>query len=442
MSQESDFFKGIAMGNQVTYNYDLQAEDIARKQKIAEALQQASLQPVQAAQNLGPMASQTHWTNGLAKMVQAYLGAKGQSEATEKKAALGQQYQQDLAAGMQQYDKTSRGYSSPMSEDSGGNVIAAQDVKADPRKAIFDAMASNHPVLRDFAMKQMAEQAKGQVTAKDLLPYANPSQLMQNPADPTKWGSKSNLGEVDGMVYDKDNRKVVQLGGPAPTFKMVDGDRYQVSPSTGAEKKLDNAPRITNNVSTNVVNKGETKFLEGVGTANAKDFSEAKAAKVAAQRTMQSMQKLEQLDAQGVYSGPQAAPAMYVGSLLDGMGMKVDTKRLATSQAYQGELLANLGAQLTGSLARSTTDKDMEILKAPLPQLIASPEGRAALRRQAIAKAQEQIQYADGVQAKMIEAYPEAARLLDTSPGQVPVPTRSDLSQPTAGKTIKWSELP
>lgn len=430
------------MSSQVTYNYDLQADDIARRQKIAEALQQQSMQPLQQAQNLGPMASQTHWSNGLAKVLQAYLGAKGQSKSSEEKSALSQRYQQDLAEGMQAYDKTSRGYSSPVSEDLGGNVLPGQEVKADPRKAVMDAMASNHPVLRDFAMKQMVEQAKGQVTAKDLLPYANPSQLMQNPTDPTKWGSKSNLGEIDGMVYDKDNRNIVKLSGPTPTFTMVNGDRMQVSPSTGAEKKLDNAAKITNNISTNVVNKGEGEFMKGVGATNAKDFAETKAAKVSAQRTIQSMQKLEQLDAQGVYSGPQAAPAMYVGSLLDGMGMKVDTKRLATSQAYQGELLANLGAQLTGSLARSTTDKDMEILKAPLPQLIASPEGRAALRRQAIAKAQEQIQYADGVQAKMIEAYPEAARLLNTSPGQVPVPTRSDLSQPAAGKTIKWSELP
>ena len=433
-------------GANVTYNYDTEAESIAQKQKIAEAMQAASMTPMQQAQSMGPMASQTSWTNVLAKLVQAYAGAKGQEKAKEDKSALGQRYSSDLAEGMQAYDKTARGHSipgdTPLPEGVDGPVRQPEMVKADPRKAVMDAMASNHPVLRDFAMKQMAEQAKGQVTPKDLLPYANPSQLMQNPADPTKWGSKSNLGEVDGMVYDKDNRQIVQLGGPKPTFTMVNGDRMQVSPSTGAEKKLDNAPKITNNISTNVVNKGETKFLEGVGTSNAKAFEEAKSAKLSAQRTMQSMQKLEQLDAQGVYSGPQAAPAMYVGSLLDGMGVKVDTKRLATSQAYQGELLANLGSQLTGSLARSTTDKDMEILKAPLPQLIASPEGRAALRRQAIAKAQEQIQYADGVQAKMIEAYPEAARLLDTSPGQVPVPTRSDLAAPAAGKTIKWSELP
>lgn len=430
------------MGNQVTYNYDLQAEDIARRQKIAEALQQQSLQPLVQAQNLGPMASQTHWTNGLAKVLQAYLGAKGQEKASEDKSNLSRQYQQDLAEGMAQYDRTSRGYSSPMSEDLGGGVVPAQEVKADPRKAVLDAMASNHPVLREFAMKQMAEQAKGQVTPKDLLPYANPAQLMQNPSDPSKWGSKSNLGEVDGMVYDKDNRQIVQLAGPKPEFIKVDGDRYQVSPSTGAEKKLDNAPKITNNISTNVVNKGETKFMEGVGAANAKAFEEAKTAKVAAQRTIQSMKKLEQLDAQGVYSGPAAQPAMFVGSLLDGLGMKVDTKKLATSQAYQGELLSNLGAQLTGSLARSTTDKDIEILKAPLPQLVASPEGRAALRRQAIAKAQEHIEYADGVQSKLMEAYPEAARLLDTSPGQVPVPQRNDITPASAGKTIKWSELP
>ena len=429
------------------YDYDLEAVDLNRKQKIADAMLTGALAPMGPTEMVSGRAVKKSPLEGIAKILQVLAAQKMQGDTKAEQGALTQRYSDDLAKGMEQYDKTARGYTTPgdtpLPEGAAGPVRQPEAVAGDPRKAIFEAMATNHPVLRDFAMRQMSEQAKGAVTPKDLLAHANPVTVFANPNDPSKWTGKSNLGEVDGLVYDKDNRSVVKLNGPTPTFKMVDGDRYQVSPSTGAEKKLDNAPKINNNISTNVVNKGETKFLEGVGTANAKAFEEAKTAKVSAQRTLQSMQKLEQLDAQGVYSGPTAQPAMFVGSLLDGMGMKVDTKKLATSQAYQGELLSNLGAQLTGSLARSTTDKDMEILKAPLPQLVASPEGRAALRRQAIAKAKEQIQYADGVQAKLVKAYPEAARLLDTSPEQVPVPTRSDLAPAAAaGKTIKWSELP
>lgn len=432
------------------YDYDLEAANIKRRQAVLESMQSGALAPMQfAPANQGGQASPTHWTNALAKLAQGYAAKKGQEEVTNRQQALSSRYSDDLRAGMEAYDKTARGGVTsngdygPMADGStqGGTTSIT---KGDPRKAIYDAMASNHPVLRDFAMKQMAEQAKGQLTPVELAKMATPESVLKNPNDPRSWSPERKLQfATPGSIPVDAGGNATTLGGTDltnPGWKTVNigGDLYQQT-ATGL-KKLDNAPKINNNISTNVINKGETKFMEGVGTANAKAFEEAKAAKVGAQRTIQSMQKLEQLEQQGVLSGPTADISMTLGSLAQAVGMPVNTKKLATSQAYQGELMANLGAQLTGSLARSTTDKDMEILKAPLPQLLGSPEGRAALRRQAIAKANEHIQYAESVQQNLVQAYPEAARLLQTSPGEVPVPMRSDLDSPS-GRVVKWGDL-
>jgi hypothetical protein len=198
---------------------------------------------------------------------------------------------------------------------------------------------------------------------------------------------------------------------------------YQTS-ATGY-KKLDNAPKV--NVNSSVVNQGESAFMKKLGEASADDLVKTKQAKVSGQRMLQSVQKLEQLDKAGVYSGPTADIAMSLGSLADAMGVSVNKAKLANSQGYQGELMNQMQQYLTGSMARSTTDKDAEILKAPLPQLLNSPEGRATLRRQLTARAQENIQYADQVQRNLEQRFPDAARLTSVVPGTVDVPRRSDV---------------
>ena len=429
------------MANLPTFDFETEADAIKRKQAIADALQQSSLAPMQMPTTPGARLSPL---NGMAKLLEAYVAGKKGDEAKAERGALSQRYGDELRTGMEQYYKTSQGYDAPsmVAQPGGDGTPQSIRVPGDRKKAIFDALASNHPVLRDLAMKQLAEEGKNQLTPKDLLGIATPESVLANTANPASWKPKRELKAVaPGEVMIDAAGNFAEPGNPRGTApwqtRTIGGDLYQQT-ATGL-KKLDNSPKV--NVNTNVVNKGEGKFMEGLGTKTADDVMTAKAAKVEAQRTLQTVAKLEALDAQGVYSGPQANLVMTLGSFADGLGMRVDSKKLGTSQAYQGEVMGQLANQLTGSLARSTTDKDMEILKAPLPQLLNTAEGRAALRRQMAAKAQEKIAYADAVQANLEQEFPEAGRMLRVTPGNVAVPQRTDLGG-MPSPTIKWGDLP
>ena len=419
------------------YSYDAEEENLKRRQALYDALRARAMQTPQPV-TVGGMGAAPSPLSALASVLSMYTASKGDEQIQADRKALGQQRVEELRKGMEAYYKTSQ---DQWIDPAGGEAGPPQFVKGDRRKAIFDALASQHPMLQKLAMSQLEAEGKGALTAKDLLPYASREGIagMVN-GGLGAFKPKKDIGEVGGIVYDKDNLQAVELGGPKPTQRVVNGDLYELNPSTGQWKKLDNAPKVSNttNVSLSPVIKGESKFMEGIGTAAAQDAIQAKQAKVHGQRTIQSMNKLEQLDRQGVFSGPTANLAMTIGSLADGLGVPVDKAKLANSQAYQGELMGQLSNQLTGSLARSTTDKDMEILKAPLPQLLNSPEGRAALRRQAKAKATEQIQYADQVQANLAQQYPEAGRLFEITPGQVPVPQRSDVVPGGAPSISNW----
>lgn len=349
------------MGSQVTYNYDLQAEDIARRQKIAEAMQQESLQPIQQAQSLGPMASQTSWTNGLAKMVQAYLGAKEQAKASEEKSALSDRYQQDLTQGMQQYDKTSRGYSSPgdtpLPEGIDGPVRQAENIPADPRKAVMDAMASNHPVLRDFAMKQMAEQAKGQVTPKDLLAHANPATVFAHPSDPSKWTGKANLKAITpgDVVLDENSGALVNPtvpNGAGFTTKSIDGDMYQESPF--GLKKLDNAPKVTLNTGEQAGTKFATKLAEKRADTLAKSYDDTKGLP----STLSTLDEASQSLSAGIKSGATAEIALTLAKLGKALGFGEVTPEIANTEAFKSQM-AKSTLEVLKTL-RPASDKDVE----------------------------------------------------------------------------------
>lgn len=409
------------------YDYDVEAADLQRRQRFFDAQQVSALAPIQLPQ-AGGIAGRTSPLEALARVLQSYIGAYGSGKLKEERGALAERYRKDLVEGMEKYYQTAEGQqvSAGLGPDGSPQMIQQP---GDKRKAIYEALASNHPVLRELAMSQL-KGSEG-LTAKDLLPYATPDSIIASGGDMTKFKPKRDLKSLTpGEVLVDAGGNITQPGRAADGGQgwgttTIGGDLYQQS-ATGL-KKLDNAPKTNVSVSVNPVIRGEGKFMEGIGTEAAALVSKARDAKVTAQRTLQSLAKMEELDAAGVHGGVLTTPVVFMSGLADAAGMKIDKAKLANSQAYQGELMAQLSGQLTGSLARSTTDKDMEILKAPMAQLMNTSEGRAALRRQAAAKAKEQIEYAAQVEAKLNQRYPEAAGLFDVMSGSVDVPQRGDV---------------
>lgn len=67
-------------------DYGLQLQQLQRQQRLADQLQQQSIEPVQVAPN-----TQMSWTQGIAKMLQAYAGKRQSDKITERYNQLGAQ---------------------------------------------------------------------------------------------------------------------------------------------------------------------------------------------------------------------------------------------------------------------------------------------------------------------------------------------------------------
>jgi hypothetical protein len=84
--------------------YQQQQEELSRRQKMAEILQQQSFQPMERTSYAGIEAPISPYA-GLAKMLQAYTGAKGQRKVAEERMALGERYRADQSADFTNFAK-------------------------------------------------------------------------------------------------------------------------------------------------------------------------------------------------------------------------------------------------------------------------------------------------------------------------------------------------
>ena len=88
--------------------YQLQQQELDRRQKMAEILQQQAFEPVQAGSYQGIQAPISP-VQGLAKMLQMYLSNKNQEGLKSEQKALGEQYRADTSADIQRLIKGLQG---------------------------------------------------------------------------------------------------------------------------------------------------------------------------------------------------------------------------------------------------------------------------------------------------------------------------------------------
>ena len=149
--------------------YQQQQEELARRQKMAEILQQQSFQPMERNSYAGIEAPISPYA-GLAKMLQAYTGAKGQQKVAEERAALGEKYQTDLMDTLSKASELQAGRpampaQAPVTRvDDEGNpmpgVPAMPAVMPNPQAAAQEYM--KHPATQPLGMQQMQKNAQMQ----------------------------------------------------------------------------------------------------------------------------------------------------------------------------------------------------------------------------------------------------------------------------------------
>ena len=420
-----------------TYDFETEADAIKRKQAIADALQQSALAPMQMPTQPGVKLS---GVNVLAKLLEGYVAGKIADEAKSERAALSQRYGDELRSGVEQYYKTMQGYETPSmalapNEDGSPQMVK---VPGDRKKAIFDALASNHPVLRDLAMTQLKEESKNQLTPKDLLSIATPESVLANITNPAAWKPKRELKAfAPGEVLLDAAGNYATPGNPSgqPPFGLqtIGGDLYQVSP-TGL-KKLDNAPKV--NV-TNTINTGDNALMKKLGESTADLIDAARKGKQQAQQMLFTANRLEELNNKGVFSGPTANIATTLGAFAQTLGVPVDQNKLGRSEEYNAILAQQVAKVLTAGsgVGRSMTDEDRKRFEQQFPQLVSTPQGRQQIIGMLRNSAAQDMQYANQVEANLRKNYPEAARLWDVAPTNIGFPTPANAGGSGPGNPI------
>lgn len=440
--------------SQIPFYYQQLQKQQQDRQKLVETMAMQAMQ--------SPKMSMVGWTpvgggtplDAVARIVQAYMAGKERKQLGQDAQALSEQYQADMQKALNSYLTTREG-STPADG-------VGPSMPGDPRRAAIEAVASQFPGLREIGMADLKGLGSSEIPIDKLFQYADPASIpamMQQGV--SAFRPKVQLqGMTPGQVsVDQGGRVVtpqmpegqsgvgsgVGLGpsgqpvGPGWETVNIGGDLYQVSPS--GMKKLDNAPRTTTNVSTTIVNPAETEFSKVVGRDAGGQVKILRENAANAQKTLSTLQKLDNLNTQGTFTGSTANIANFATNLAKTIGMPVskEVSRLgANSEAYVSTLNSQIASYLTqgGGVGRSLTDADREAIASQFPTLVNTPEGRKRIVDMLGSAARRDIAIAEEAQSRIGTTFPDLGNVLTA----VPVNTPEPAAAPATGGTISLED--
>ena len=215
--------------------YQLQQQELDRRQKMAEILQQQAFEPVQAGSYMGIQAPISP-VQGLAKVLQMYLSNKTQEGLKEEQKALGEKYQADTSSDIQRLIKGLQGQAGspemkqePTAADFQDNPNLAStfaEMQPDQQKAFttpaVQARAAgllDPSLISEFKTPGIQQQAMNMYMSQ-LAPKAplvlSEGQIAYNPttgAEMFKGGSKSPFSNVNPAQYTPDSLRAFSANG-------------------------------------------------------------------------------------------------------------------------------------------------------------------------------------------------------------------------------------
>jgi hypothetical protein len=164
-------------------DYNAVSQDIERRRKYAEMLQQQSMSPIEQ-QTAGGWVVPTSWTQGLAKVLQSYTARKGQEAATKEQRDLYGRLQTDQSGDVQRLVSALRGTPAQEAMSSPGAEImgSGPDIPGRPATTGAESLQLALPQMRtpmgqQLGLSYLTEQLKnkpesafGKVDAKDYTP--------------------------------------------------------------------------------------------------------------------------------------------------------------------------------------------------------------------------------------------------------------------------------
>lgn len=374
--------KGFEQNSDVS----VEAQALARRQKLLDAMQQRVMQPEfkgNKTQGIAQLLASLG-TSYLLKGAQDDQVAQMKANESSRLASL----QQNLGAF---FDK-SQGRSGEVMSTQQADALMNQDVappplaepvKANPREAVIQAMASQHPEL----------QAIGKMGMTELMKQGQ------------KAGFKDHMTQDGSMVRVYDDGTVKPLGNFAKpkdqwsepfTIQGVDGKPLMVKRNlaTNEVDVVDKAPKVSANANANAssLTKGQNAGMEAWAKLAAKTVEDMSTTARSAQSTLRTLGQLEKINETGVPGGPMANASVFLQNLGQQVGIPVDPTKLANAEDFNSlATQAWMSFMNQAGGARGLVKEESEKIASSLPSLLQSPAGRAQVIRTMRAVAEQNI---------------------------------------------------
>lgn len=363
-------------------NYESRKRALERRRALTEALMEKSQVQQPVGQMIGPHFLGAGPLQAFAPIVQALTGALVGKGLDRKEADLETQRQQEIAAAMQ----------------------GIQDkVKSGDQSWMYDPAVLGDKTLSGYATAAFKEQVK----PRELKEYQG---QLYNPVTGelgSKLPSQRKLAAHRGAIYDPETGEVIREG-------------------------VGYAPASTNVSVTNIAPTGEKAFAKKLGEEQGMDVANARRMKLDAVNTTRMLTRLEELNANPVYSGPQAKPFMWIGEAAAGFGIPLDPERLANSEAYQQTIGESIARKVLEG-GRGISNEDRLFIEKSYPSLMLSPQGRQMVIQHMRYVAQQQAEQADLIEQSIQGNMPELERLIQTNPSGLVNPAKGNGVAPGPG---------
>lgn len=432
------------------YDYEAEQRALERQMQIAAAMQAQGMAPMGGTEMAGGVAIARSPMEGLAKVLQAYIGRKGIETVEGKMQTLRNRQRADLRSGVEKFIEGVSTQPGMQPATTGNNPSAyvgptmdgPEDAQRKQREAVFEALASTHPTLQALGKSQleaMKPKAPDKLTLKDVLPYADPTSIPQMVTGgmPGFKPKAERPIEVDGVLLEPGTYKVIQAVGSEPVHYEYKGDLYERNPTTGKSKKLDNATKVTTTLTNSPVIAGQKEGMSAVFKNAANKIDALGTQATLASENLQALSEMRQLDKNGIFSNVTTGPATFLTNLGQAVGVPVDAAKLGNTEAFAGlstDLWQGVVSKYGGN--RGVTKEEALELKKIVPQAANSPEARQRLYTilEAAAKRQ-QTRFRNANRSFLKAAQADDVTLLeDLEDVQMPEPTKAAPVTQPAGK--------
>ena len=328
---------------QLPMDFAARSAALERRRQLAQTMLQSGLTPRQG-QMVGPHFVAPGWAGALSQIAQVAGGHFMGKQVEQDQAALNKDYQSGLAEGLEKYLRTREGTpGGVMNEQQVSDLMLndkapelAEPVKADPRRAVIEAMTSQFPELQKIGQMELGAMLK------------------------PKGRDPSMIKEAGGRFYDLSSGQPVEIGGNEfGGIEVINGDTYQRGPG-GKLFKLDNATKVSTVVNNNPTQAGLKKYQEAVGESLAPGGKSRVAAEQAQEGLTASVEALQAVN-DGARMGI-AQPAMQVVRKL-GAELGIANAETAPTDALSAALkqsvfkdLGGLGAQISDADRKFVTE--------------------------------------------------------------------------------------